>query len=135
MEAKTVQKYKSKSLPALKKRAEYYFNAYIRKRDEGKPCISCNQYRTLQCGHYYPAGQYPMLKFNEDNCNGECLQCNYFSGDHLIAYRKNLAVRIGSLALLDLDFLAKYNKRTPYKWSRIELIITIEEYKSKLKTL
>ena len=133
MEAKTVQKYKDKSLPALKKRAEHYFNAYIRKRDEGKPCISCNQFKLLQCGHYYPAGQYPMLKFNEFNANGEDLQCNYFSGDHLIGYRENLINRIGEDKVLELDMLAKYNKRTPYKWSRIELIEIIETYKQKLK--
>ena len=129
MEAKTVQKYKGKSLPALMKLATKHFNAYIRKRDEDKPCISCSQYRTLQAGHYYPAGHYPMVRFNEVNVNGECLQCNYFSGDHLVFYRENMTERHGAQAVLDLDMWAKYNMRTPHKWSRIELIDIIETYK------
>lgn len=135
MEATTVNKYAKKSLSALKKRAEHYFNAYIRKRDEGKPCISCNQFRVLQCGHYYPAGQYPMLKFNEDNTSGECLPCNYYSGDHLIGYRGNLINKIGIERVEKLDLIAKYNKRTGYKWSRFELIDIIERYKEKIKLM
>ncbi len=130
-----IQKYKSKSIPKLLERATHYFNKFIRLRDKGRPCIACSQFKTLQCGHYYPAGQYPMLKFNEDNCNGEDLQCNYFSGDHLITYRENLIRKIGIERVEKLDLIAKYNKRTPFKWSRIELIEIIETYKQKCKEL
>ena len=120
-----------KSIPALMKRAVLYFNGYIRRRDADLPCIACGQYKELQAGHYYPAGHYPMLKFNPDNVNGECKQCNYFSGDHLIAYRERLISRIGIERVEQLDLKAKYNKRTPHKWDRFSLIEIIEKYKKK----
>ena len=129
MHANTLQKYKGKSLPQLLAKATRVFNAYIRKRDEGKPCVSCNEYKKLQAGHYYPAGQYPAVRFTETNVNGECLQCNYYSGDHLITYRKNIILRHGDQVVLDLDMWAQYNKRTPFKWSRMALIEIIEKYK------
>ena len=127
--SKTVQKYIKKSIPALMKRAVFHFNAYIRRRDADLPCIACGQYRELQAGHYYPAGHYPMLKFNEDNVNGECKACNYFSGDHLIMYRENLISRIGIERVKHLDLIRKVNKRTPHKWDRFALIEIIEKYK------
>ena len=45
---------KSKTLGKLKQEAQIVFNAFIRKHDEGKSCISCNENKPLQAGHYYP---------------------------------------------------------------------------------
>ena len=135
MEAKVVKKYQSRSIPWLLSKATFYFNRYIRKRDEGKPCITCGKYKVLEAGHYYPAGHYPMLRYNEDNVNGEDKHCNYYSGDHLIFYRENLIKRIGIERVEKLDFLAKYNKRTSHKWSRFDLIDVIETSKQKYKDL
>ena len=131
IESKTIQRYKAKSIPALLKIAERHFNAFIRRRDADQPCIACSQFKTLQAGHYYPAGHYPMLRFNEDNCHGEDLKCNYYSGDHLIGYRKNLIARIGIERVEKLDMIAAINKRTGHKWDRFTLIEIIEKYKKK----
>ncbi len=135
MKAESIRKYMSRSLPSLLKRAEHYCHKYIRERDKDQPCISCNQYRTLEAGHYYPAGKYSMLKFNEFNINGECKQCNYFSGDHLVTYRENLIRKWGQEKVDELDLIAGYNKRTSNKWSKIEIAEKIEYYKTKLKEL
>lgn len=134
-DVKTIQKYKRKSLPQLMSKATEVFNAYIRKRDKHLPCISCSQYKALQAGHFYDANKYPMLRYKELNVNGECLYCNYYSGDHLIGYRANLISKIGEDNVIELDMIAKYNKRITYKWSRIELIEIIEDYKQKCKEL
>ncbi len=135
LEANDIQKYLKKSVSALLKRAEHYCHKYIRARDKDRPCISCNQFRTLQAGHYHPAGTVKMLRFNEFNINGECKSCNYFSGDHLIIYRKNLIKKFGLEKVDELDMIAAYNKRVSEKWEKIEIIEIIERYKQKLKEL
>lgn len=124
---------KAKSLPKLKAEAQKVFNSYIRKRDEGKPCISCGEKRTLQAGHFYAVGGYDALRYNEDNVNGECAGCNCFSESHLILYGLNLEYRIGFERVQKLHELAKDYKMNGYKWSKPEVMEIIETYKQKLK--
>ena len=135
MEVKTIQKYKTKNVNQLIKIAERWCNSYIRKRDEGRACISCGKYLNLQAGHFYPAGWYPNLKFNEKNINGQCLSCKYFKSGNLQEYRKNLNTKIGEKKVKELDFLAAAYKRNGWKWDRFYLIEKIEYYKTKVKTL
>lgn len=78
--------------------AQVAFNAYIRARDEGKPCISCGAMNPTRwdAGHYRSVGAARHLRFNEDNCHRQCSRpCNKDrSGDH-IRYRVGLVARIG----------------------------------------
>ena len=128
-------KKKSKTLPKLKKELQLIFNAFIRKRDEGKPCISCGQFNTLQAGHYFAVGGYDGLRFNEFNCNGECVGCNCFNESHLIGYGENLIEKIGLEKYDQLKQQAKDYKMNGYKFSRSELTELIKVYKQKLKEL
>jgi len=128
-------KKKSKTLPKLKKELQLVFNAFIRKRDEGKPCISCGQFNTLQAGHYFAVGGYDGLRFNEFNCNGECVGCNCFNESHLIGYGENLIEKIGLEKYDQLKQQAKDYKMNGYKFSRSELTELIKVYKQKLKEL
>jgi hypothetical protein len=66
------------SLPNLLKKAQTVFNAYIRLRDKDNGCISCNTGSVEQASHFYSAGQFTALRFNENNVHGSCLRCNYF---------------------------------------------------------
>ena len=126
---------KKKTLAKLKKEAQVVFNAYIRKRDEGHPCISCSQYKTLQAGHYYPVGSYDGLRFDEDNCHGECAGCNCFKTSHLIEYGFNLEVKLGKKRYKDLIQRANEYKKNGYKWSRSEIEEIIKKYKQKIDEL
>jgi len=128
-------KKKSKTLPKLKKELQLVFNAFIRKRDEGKPCISCGQFNTLQAGHYFAVGGYDGLRFNQFNCNGECVGCNCFNESHLIGYGENLIEKIGLEKYDQLKQQAKDYKMNGYKFSRSELTELIKVYKQKLKEL
>lgn len=142
-----MQKYKGKTLASIKAKAVEVFNRYIRERDrEGDhfTCISCGNIAPIKtekghsnyhAGHYYPAGEYSMLKFDEQNVNGEELRCNYYRGDHLIGYRERLVKKWGLQHLARLDAIAQLNKRAPKKWSRIELIHIIKVYTEKLQQL
>ncbi|TRZ80521.1 recombinase [bacterium] len=127
---------KIKSLPVLKKSLQETFNHYVRLRDKGKPCISCNQHKPyLQAGHYWSVKMCDVLRFNEDNCHGECPGCNGFDACHLIYYTENLKLRIGKDKYNELKQLAEDYKKVGYRWSRSEVIELTKYYKQKIKKL
>jgi len=101
--SRTREKLKAlETYPQLVKKAQTAFNAFIRARDAGKPCISCGAYLPgaqvgggADCGHYRSVGSAPHMRFVEDNAAGQCKKCNqYLSGNH-VDYRKGLIDRVG----------------------------------------
>lgn len=122
---------KELSTPNLKKKAIRIFHEYIRKRDEGQPCISCGNKRELQAGHFHSAGKHERLRFNSDNVNGQCKVCNYFLSGNLLNYRKNLIKKIGEDRVNKLDMIA--SNRKPFKSDRFFYEQVIKEYSYKLK--
>jgi hypothetical protein len=121
-----------KSIPQLLKILTTYFNKYIRERDKGNPCICCGKYGELQAGHFYSAGKYSQLRFNEDNVHGQKMSCNYFLSGNLNEYRLNLIERIGKDRVEDLD---RISKMRGHRWDRMTLEMKINEYKSKCKAV
>jgi hypothetical protein len=104
--------------PQLVKLAQTAFNGFIRARDAGKPCISCdkplsNEPNTFDAGHFRSVGSAPHMRFVEDNCHGQCKHCNnYLAGNH-VEYRKRLLQRIGerNVELIENDNTTrKYTK-------------------------
>ena len=85
------------------------FNMFIRLRDEGQPCISCDEINPpggWDSGHYRTLGAAPELRFEELNAHRQCKSCNggagRFSGKGytvIRAYRERLIVRIGLAAV------------------------------------
>lgn len=110
---------------------------YIRKRDKGKPCISCGaKWRpNFQAGHFYKAELYSTLKFHEDNIHGQCPKCNIREEGNLSPYSVNLPERIGKDAFDSLNALAAKEKQTNHKWDKEELNKIREKYKKLLKSL
>jgi len=104
--------------PQLVKKAQAAFNSYVRARDTGKPCISCDKPlgdapNTYDAGHYRSVGSAPHMRFVEDNVHGQCKHCNNWLGGNVVEYRKRLLERIGErqLDLLESDStLRKYTK-------------------------
>jgi len=126
MTSTQIQRYSGKTVSELIKIAQRRFNKFIRTRDQGQPCINCGKFRTLQAGHFYPTSTHSHLRFNEDNCAGECLQCNYFnSQSHAYGYRVNLEKRIGKERFEKLEMLAKTRG---HKWDRFTLVEIICRY-------
>jgi len=69
---------KMKGIPELTREAQTACNAYIRARDNGKPCISCGAPLNnegsgggLDAGHYRSRGGAPHLRCHEDNIPGQ----------------------------------------------------------------
>jgi len=87
------------------KELQIVFNKYIRLRDKGKPCISCDKplKGKFDAGHFYSVGSYPNLRFNEINVHGQCVYCNQYKGGNIHEYRKRLKVRIGIPMMQQLD--------------------------------
>ncbi len=123
---------KQLSYKSLLAKAIRIFNAFIRERDRDKGCITCGAYKIEHACHFYSAGFYSALRFNEDNVHGGCLQCNYFKHGSGNEYRRNIALRIGKDRLSLLDSVATRNGVK--KWQRFELELICIQYGKKQKT-
>jgi len=114
----------------LKAKAIEYFNAFIRERDKNKPCISCGGGGELEAGHYWAAGNYESVRFNEVNTNGQCKKCNSFLHGNLILYGKALVKKYGQEEVDKLDFIIGLERHTGhYKRDRVTLIELIMKYR------
>ena len=78
------------------KEAQVEFNKWIRLRDEGNNCISCNNPpKKKNAGHYRSVGAAPALRFEPLNCHLQCEHCNTYLSSNAIEYRINLIKKIG----------------------------------------
>ena len=77
--------------------AQFAFNAYIRSRDSGQPCISCGKLTgcKMNAGHYLSRGARPELRYEPLNCHLQCEKCNSWLSGNVVAYRINLIKKIG----------------------------------------
>lgn len=102
------------------------FNKWIRERDKNKPCISSGS-KPEQAGHFYPAGSYSGVRFDEVNVNGQSKEDNCYKAGNEEAYRVGLIGRYGIETVKELEEKAKATRL--YKWSREELEEIITKYK------
>ena len=144
MDVKTVQKYKDKKYSALHKTAKKYFHKFIRLRDTDDNgngfCISSGRYvrfgtKDCQAGHFYPAGTFKALEFDENNVHVQELSDNYFRHANLNEYRPKLIKKIGQHEFNKLVMKAEISKRNMFKEDRFLMIEIIEKYKAKCKEL
>lgn len=96
----------------VKPRAEYMqeaqdaFNAWIRERDAGQPCISCDTTADVQycAGHYRTVGACPELRFEPLNVHRQCNRnCNMGRSGNIVEYRIRLVKKIGAEAVAWLE--------------------------------
>jgi len=73
------------------------FNAWVRLRDAGQPCISCGRPYgdRWHAGHYRSVGSEPSLRFEPDNVHLQCPPCNLHLCGNQAPYRVNLVKKIG----------------------------------------
>jgi hypothetical protein len=126
-----------KTIPDLIKEAQVAFNAYIRARDAGRPCICCGQPLgagdvggAFDCGHYRSTGSAPHLRFHEDNAHAQRKYCNRHGAGRAVDYRIGLVNRIGLDAVEALE-----SSNAVHKWTREELIEIRKTYAAKAKQL
>lgn len=114
------------------------FRAWVRARDEGRPCISCDKILTktgklggdYDAGHYRSVGSAKHLEFDERNVHGQCKYCNDALKSNPQGYRPRLIQRIGMEAVEALE--ADQEDR---KYSKDDLRNMKAHYVQKLKEL
>lgn len=118
---------KKKSISKLKKEADKWFSLYIRNRDEGV-CFTCGhkgEIKQMQNGHYITRGNL-ALRYDELNCNTQCIACNIFKKGNMPAYALRLRSLHGPDILEELDRKSKLiTKYSAYDYEQL-----IEKYKS-----
>jgi len=127
-----VRKEAIKSRSDWLREAQAAFNAWIRKRDKGNSCISCNRSTgaKINAGHYLAVGSHPELRFNELNNNLQCEHCNTYLSGNQLEYRKGLIAKIG---IEKVEWLE--SKHEPKKYTIEEIKEIKQKYKLKLKEL
>jgi len=86
------------TISKLKKKADEVFSKWIRNRD--KECFTCASKLNLQNGHFVSRSHNP-LRYDEMNCNAQCVGCNVFKYGNSAEYAKRLIDKYG---------LAKFNE-------------------------
>ena len=116
------------------KRAQSAFNAYIRERDKGLPCISCGKpddgSHQRHASHYRSVGASPATRFHELNVWASCQVCNNHLSGNLVPYRAALIDKIGQVAV---EWLEREHEAKRYRKEDYQAIEA--EYKDKLKLL
>lgn len=92
-----VARLRIKTRAEWQREAQAAFNAWVRARDAGRPCISCDRHHNGQwhAGHYLSTGARPNLRFDPANVHQQCQPCNTHLHGNLVNYRINLIQRIG----------------------------------------
>ena len=134
---KTWKKEKKERKESLKTKSEYLkelqviFNKWIRLRDSGLDCISCQKpAKKENAGHYRSVGGNPELRFEPLNNNLQCEYCNTYLHGNLIDYRINLIKKIG---IEKVEWLE--GRHEPKKYTIQEVKEMKEYYRNKIKEL
>ncbi|WP_024694330.1 recombination protein NinG [Pseudomonas syringae] len=124
---------------ALKSRADHLkdtqraFNAWIRERDAGQPCISCGTTADVQycAGHYRTTAACPELRFEPLNVHLQCNRnCNMGKSGNLLGYRPRLLAKIGAEKL---DWLE--GPHEPQKYTIEDLKALTAKYRAMTREL
>lgn len=130
--AEIKDRYKGRSISWLEDKLQDLVNAKVRKRDSANGffiCISCQDLKPvnqMNSGHFYAKEFYKSVRFDFDNCNGQCVRCNKYLSGNLIPYRANLLLKIGEQRLKQLEMKAGLNN---FRYTRDFLIEQIEKLK------
>lgn len=128
-----VRKEKLKSRADHLKDTQHAFNAWIRARDAGQPCISCGTTADVQycAGHYRTTAASPELRFEPLNVHLQCNRnCNMGKSGNLLGYRPGLIEKIGIHAVEWLE-----GPHEPKKYTVEQLKAMTAEYRAKTREL
>ena len=120
-----VAKKKRVPISKLKKKLDKVFSMFIRKRDDGV-CFTCGVKKPIaemQNGHFC-SRRYLATRWDERNCNTQCVSCNVFLKGNMDIYAHNLMGKYGSSIVEELV----KESRALKKFSREEIELMIEKY-------
>ena len=102
----------------------------MRDKDEG--CISCGKPlgSKYDAGHFKSVGNYPELRFEENNVHAQCVHCNQYRGGNIHEYRKRLIDRVGLHVVEWLEL-----NHEPKKYTLQEIKELKKEYRERIRGL
>jgi hypothetical protein len=122
----------NQKLSDLIQAAQIVFNQYIRLRDAGSVCISCQKpAKKENAGHYWNTAYHQAVRFDEDNVHLQCEHCNNSKHGDLANYQVHLIAKIGQERF---DLLKARAKETR-KFTRDEVQEIIKHYKAEIKKI
>lgn len=93
------RKEKLKSRADHAREAQAAINRYVRLRDSGLGCVSCDKPASWagqwHCSHFRSIGAAPHLRFNLLNMHKACSVCNNHLSGNIAGYRPKLIEKIG----------------------------------------
>ena len=112
--------------------AQAAFNAFVRLRDAGLPCISCGRFHngSWDAGHYRSSGSCPELRFDEANCHRQCVPCNQHLHGNLSPYRAHPIARVGLAVVERLE-----GPNPPRRYTADDLREIRDRYRAKARAL
>jgi hypothetical protein len=119
-------------------KAKTALHAFIRARDEGKECISCDTILLnigkpggdYDAGHFRSVGSAKHLEFDERNIFGQCKHCNDHLKGNQLEYERRLRIRRGDEYVDAIKADQEPRHLTISDFDQIEV-----HYKAKLKAL
>jgi hypothetical protein len=127
---------KPKSLSQLTKEADTVMSEYVRRRDSIDGIVQCficgrpKPWKQSQAMHFRDRDQM-SVRYDEDNVHAGCVECNCYDSGHRVHYHDAMVERYGEERLDELI----EKSRSLAKFTRIELTLIIDVYKSKIKEL
>jgi len=119
-----IRKEKLKTRSEYAQEAQQAVNKYVRIRDRGKPCCSCDKpddgSHQRHASHYRSTKAASCIRFNLWNIHASCQQCNTALSGNVLEYRIRLIKKIG---LARVEWLESQNGIVRYS----------EEYLKRLK--
>ena len=121
---------KNRSRKSLIKKLDTVFSQYIRTRTADHKgtveCYTCGKkdhWKKMQCGHFQ-SRKYYSTRWNEDNCQVQCVGCNMFKSGEQYKFGLKLNKDYGENKAEKLFLLAKKTK----KFHNFEILEMIEKY-------
>lgn len=115
-------------------RAQRAFNDFIRLRDMGLPCISCDKQddgsHDRHASHYRSRGACSSLRFDESNVHASCAQCNTHKSGNIEQFTPRLIEKIG-----EKEFKRIQKAPKAKRWTREDLEEIYRKYKEKAAEL
>ena len=126
-----------KTISKLKKELDKWFSLYIRLRSSENGLIQCftcgcvkHYKKGMQNGHFQ-SRSFLATRFNEENCQPQCVGCNMFKQGEQYKFSLNLDAKYGEGKAEELEFL----ERTIVKITRVDYEDKIGYYKEAVENL
>jgi len=130
--ADKVKREKLSPISTFEKRAEKAINAYVRERDSGKGCVSCDKSANWEgqwhASHFRSVGAASAVRFNLWNIHKACWICNKLYSGRIDQYTPEIIQRIGQDRV---EWLKSQNQITKYSREWLERAARIFNKKTK----